>query len=327
MKLINDILKQYPFIVLDGGMASELEKKGFDLNDHLWSAAILTDKPSAIRDVHLSFLEAGADCIITSSYQATISGFMKKGYSLKEAADLIKLSVKLAREAVEIFLNNYSCKDRPLPFIAGSAGCYGAFLANGSEYRGDYHLHIDEYIEFHKPRVELLAEGGADVIAFETIPCSEEGAAIYELMKGYPEIPYWLSFSIKDNIHISNGDLFSDFIGKTPFPDNLIGCGVNCSSPGHVTGLMKNLKGIDIGNFVLYPNSGEEYDKACNCWRGSVEDYIFINSVNSWYRLGAKIIGGCCRTGPEEIKHISDFRTTLMREDKADYYKAKGDTR
>lgn len=318
IKLINDILKQYPFIVLDGGMATELEKKGFDLNDHLWSAAILTDNPSAIRDVHLSFLEAGADCIITSSYQATIRGFIKKGYTQKEAADIIKLSVTLAREAVEIFLDNNFCKNRPLPFVAGSAGCYGSFLANGSEYRGDYHLSTNEYIEFHKPRVELLAEAGADIIAFETIPCSEEGAALVELMKSFPEMPYWLSFSIKDDIHISNGDLFPGFIEKNKFPENLIGCGINCSSPLHVTGLLKSLKGNNKRNFVIYPNSGEEYNKSGNCWTGSGEHDIFINSVSLWYRLGAKIIGGCCRTGPEEIRHISNFRTSLMGEDKGE---------
>lgn len=318
IKLIDEVLQQYPFIVQDGGMATELEKEGFDFNDHLWSAAILTDKPSAIRDVHLSFLEAGADCVITSSYQATISGFMKKGYSQKEAANLIKLSVKLAREAVEIFLDNNSCKNRPLPFVAGSAGCYGSFLANGSEYRGDYHLSTNEYMEFHKPRVELLAEAGSDIIAFETIPCSEEGHALVELMKGFPEMPYWLSFSIKDDIHMSNGDIFSDFIKKNEFPNNLIGCGINCSSPVHVTGLMEGLKRENLRNFVVYPNSGEEYNKSGNCWTGSKEHDVFIDSVSLWHRLGAKIIGGCCRTGPEDIRFISDYRVSLMKKDKGE---------
>ncbi len=312
-KVIDDILKQYPFIVLDGGLATELEKKGFDLNDHLWSAALLVNNPGAIRDVHLSYLEAGADCIITSSYQATISGFMKKGYSQKEAADLIKLSVKLAREAVEIFLDTNSCKNRPLPFVAGSAGCYGSFLADGSEYRGDYHLEFHEYADFHRERVELLAEAGADVIAFETIPCAEEGIAILELMEDYPELPYWIVFSVKDEAHISNGDVFADFIKNTKIFDNLIGCGINCSSPVHATDLMKSLEGENIKNFVVYPNSGETYDKQCNCWKEPENMDLFLASVKEWYNLGAKIIGGCCRTGPKEIKFISDFRASLMR--------------
>lgn len=313
IKVIDDILKQYPFIVLDGGLATELEKKGFDLNDHLWSAALLVNNPGAIRDVHLSYLEAGADCIITSSYQATISGFMKKGYSQKEAADLIKLSVKLAREAVEIFLDTNSCINRPLPFVAGSAGCYGSFLADGSEYRGDYHLEFHEYADFHRPRVELLAEAGADVIAFETIPCAEEGEAIVELMKDYPELPYWIVFSVKDEAHISNGDVFADFIKNTKIFDNLIGCGINCSDPGNTTAILKGLQNLEKNNFVVYPNSGEIYDKKCNCWKEPENMDLFLASVKEWYNLGAKIIGGCCRTGPKEIKFISDFRASLMR--------------
>jgi len=312
MRIVNEILNNYPFVVLDGGMATELEKKGFNLNDHLWSAAILTDKPSAIRDVHLSFLEAGADCIITSSYQATVNGFIKKGYSQKEAADLIKLSVKLAREAVNIFLGNNPCEKRPLPFIAGSAGSYGSFLADGSEYRGDYHLEADEYIKFHKYRVDLLAEAGADIIAFETIPCLEEGFALIELMKYYPDLPYWITFTVKDDIHISNGDPFPDFFKKAEYNQNFIGCGINCSSPENTAGVMKNLAGMNIRNFVVYPNSGELYDKSCDCWRDSEEKNSFISSVEQWYKLGAKIIGGCCRTGPEEISFISNFRAGLM---------------
>jgi homocysteine S-methyltransferase len=310
--IINEILKEYPFLVLDGGMATELEKRGFDLNDHLWSAAILAEKPSAIRDVHLAFLEAGADCIITSSYQATIDGFMKKGYSSAEAANLIKLSVKLARKAVKIFMDNNLCAKRPLPFIAGSAGCYGASLADGSEYRGDYHLEIDEYIKFHKYRVELLAESGADVIAFETIPCTEEGFAVIELMKFYPDLPYWITFTVKDDLHISNGDPFPDFVKKAEYNQNFIGCGINCSRPENVTGVMQQLSGMKRGNFVVYPNSGEIYDKSCNCWKESGEKNMFMSYTGRWYNLGAKIIGGCCRTGPEEIRYISDFRAGLM---------------
>jgi len=312
VKRLNDILTEYPFIVLDGGLATELEKKGFVLNDHLWSAALLADNPEAIRNVHLSFLEAGADCIITASYQSTVSGFMKRGYSEKKSKDLIKLSVKLARDAIDIFLEHNLCEGRPYPFIAGSAGCYGSFLADGSEYRGDYHLEFNEYADFHRERIELLAEAGADLIAFETIPSAQEGAALVELMKDYPELPYWLAFSVKDDVHISNGDIFADFIKDAGSSDNLIGCGINCSSPGHVTGVLKGLHDYKIKNFVVYPNSGEVYNKSCNCWTQGGGSDILPDSVKQWYNLGAKIIGGCCRTGPDDIKFISNFRKSLI---------------
>lgn len=309
---INDILKDFPFIVLDGGLATELEKRGYVLNDHLWSAALLADNPAALRDVHLSFLQAGADCIITASYQATVSGFMKKGYSEKKSKELIKLSVGIARDAIKIFLDSDPCDGRPRPFIAGSAGCYGSYLADGSEYRGDYHLEFHEYADFHRERIELLAEAGADLIAFETLPCAEEGRAIIELMKDYPALPYWIVFSVKDDVHISNGDNFADFIRNSGSPENLIGCGINCSDPGNVTAILRSLQDFKKNNFVVYPNSGEVYNKSCNCWIEPGNRDLFLASVKEWYNLGATIIGGCCRTGPEDIKFISDFRKSLL---------------
>lgn len=146
MNIVKKILEEYPFIILDGGFATELEKKGFNLKTPLWSAKIIADSPEAVRDVHLSYLEAGADCIISSSYQATVPGYVSEGYSRKEAAGLIGRSVKIAYEAIDMFHESKPYpENRPDPFVAASAGCYGAYLADGSEYRGDYHLEIEEY--------------------------------------------------------------------------------------------------------------------------------------------------------------------------------------
>jgi homocysteine S-methyltransferase len=308
---IERTLDKYPFVVLDGGLATELEKKGFILKDRLWSARLIAEHPAAIRDVHLSYLFAGADCITTSSYQATIRGFMAEGYSRTESRQLIVSSMRLAREAVDIF-NESSVKDgtRPEPFIAASAGCYGAYLANGSEYRGDYHLKEVEYRDFHRERLEILIGAGADLIAFETFPSFEEAQAVSDLMDEYDDIFYWIVFTIKDHNHTSRGDILADCIRMLSQKKNITGAGINCSQPGFVGPAIDMLeKKINI---IVYPNSGEHFDKDCSCWKYEEDMADYSKLAQQWYSKGARIIGGCCRTGPEDIRKISEFRNSII---------------
>lgn len=75
-------------LILDGAMATELESKGLDLNDALWSAKVLAEQPDVIEQVHYEYFQAGADCAMTASYQATIDGFLKKGYSLAQSGKI-----------------------------------------------------------------------------------------------------------------------------------------------------------------------------------------------------------------------------------------------
>lgn len=239
MNRIEKILKDYPFIIIDGGFATELEKKGFNLNDRLWSAKIIAQAPGAIRDVHMSYLIAGADCIISSSYQATVPGFISAGYSGKEAVELIAMSVKIADETIKLFHElSPDMNNRPDPFMAASAGCYGAYLADGSEYRGDYHLDIEGYKNFHRERVDILAEAGAGIIAFETFPSMEEAAAVAELMDDYNGIQYWIAFTVRDSVSTSQGDDFRECMRLLRGRKNLAAAGINCSSPEFITPIL-----------------------------------------------------------------------------------------
>jgi len=312
MNHIERILEEYPFVVLDGGLATELEKAGHDLRDRLWSAKVLAEKPDAIMDIHRSYLEAGADCIITSSYQATVKGFMSAGYSKKDAGRLIKLSVKIAKDAVEQVMEKSVDNHRPEPYVASSAGCYGAYLADGSEYSGNYKLSLKEYKDFHRERLELLAEAGSDFIAFETFPNIDEGLAVSELMMEYPDIHYWIVFTAADENHISHGEVFFDCVKELNGKSNLAGIGINCSRPEFISPLLGEVNSFVKQPLVVYPNSGERFDIGCTCWRDESSKADFLQLTEEWYSLGARIIGGCCRTGPEDIRKISSYRKKLM---------------
>ena len=157
MNPIASILDYYPVLVIDGALATELERRGCDLKDKLWSAKILLEQPEKIKQVHYDYFKAGADCAITASYQATVEGFSKRGLSEEQALTLIQKSVRLAVEARDEFWAEESSRmERAKPFVAASVGPYGAFLADGSEYRGNYGLTAKEMKDFHRPRMKTL---------------------------------------------------------------------------------------------------------------------------------------------------------------------------
>lgn len=83
--------------------------------------------------------------------------------------------------------------------IAGAIGSFGAYLADGSEYNGNYidKYHIDYIRDWHRPRIHALVEGGVDIIAFETLPVQKEAEMLVQLVKEFPNVKAWLSFSGK----------------------------------------------------------------------------------------------------------------------------------
>jgi len=187
MNPIQNILDTYSLMILDGSFATELERRGCDLNDPLWSAKVLLENPEIIGKVHTDYFKAGADCVITASYQATYEGFEKRGLSRKEAEKLIQLSVRIAAEARDSFWENYgNIKKRPKPLVAASVGPYGAFLADGSEYRGNYGLTIENLMDFHRNRMKAQIEAGPDILACETILCLDEAKALSYLLELKP---------------------------------------------------------------------------------------------------------------------------------------------
>jgi homocysteine S-methyltransferase len=308
MNFIASILDRYPTLVIDGALATELERRGCDLKDELWSAKILLEQPEIIKQVHFDYLKAGADCAITASYQATIEGFSKRGLNEREAIALIKQSVKLATEARDEFWSDASNRaGRSKPFVAASVGPYGAFLADGSEYRGNYGLTESELIDFHRPRMKALIEGGADLLACETIPSFIEAQALAKLLKEFPNISAWFSFTARDEQHISEGQVFADCVRQLEEYPQIAAIGINCTSPEYISSLIREAKKETNKPILVYPNSGETYDAARNDWNGAPVLESFGERAREWYEAGARLIGGCCRTTPEDIRVIASW--------------------
>jgi homocysteine S-methyltransferase len=305
---IASILAHQPALVIDGALATELERRGYDLKDDLWSAKILLEQPEAIKQLHFDYFQAGADCAITASYQATIEGFKKRGLSDKESVDLIQKSVRLAIEARDEFWDDEANRvGRSQPFVAASVGPYGAFLADGSEYRGNYGLSEKDLMEFHRPRMKALIEAGADLLACETIPCLIEAQAIAKLLKEFPNTMAWFSFSARDDKHISEGQAFADCVKELERNPQIAAMGINCTSPRYVPALIREAKKITNKPILVYPNSGESYNAVKNDWNGEPVFESFGEHAKEWYDAGARLIGGCCRTTPEDIQVISNW--------------------
>ncbi len=308
MNPIASILDQYPVLVIDGALATELERRGCDLKDELWSAKILLEQPEIIKQVHLDYFKAGADCAITASYQATVEGFRKRGLNETEAIELIQKSVRLAIEARDEFWSDPANRaGRPKPFVAASVGPYGAFLADGSEYRGNYGLSEKDLMEFHRPRMKALIEAGTDMLACETIPSLIEAQAIAKLLQEFPSVSAWISFSARDERHISEGQSFVDCVKELEDHPQIAAIGINCTSPKYIPSLIGEAKNVTEKPILVYPNSGETYNAKKNDWNGDAVVDSFGEHARQWYKAGARLIGGCCRTTPEDIRVIASW--------------------
>ncbi len=303
---IATILESQPLVVLDGALATELERRGADLRDPLWSAKVLMEAPHLIRDVHADYYAAGADCATTASYQATFEGFARRGLSHEAAADLMRLSVTLAVEARDAFwVEPTNRVGRVKPFVAASVGPYGAFLADGSEYRGDYGLTVEQLMCFHRPRMAVLASSGADMLACETIPCLIEAQAIAQLLPEFPTISAWISFSARDGKHTNNGERLADCAALLGTHAQVAAIGVNCTAPRYIADLIRAARGATDKPILAYPNSGESYDPTTKTWSGEDTCSAFAHEARTWYEAGARVIGGCCRTTPEHIRELA----------------------
>ena len=300
---IKPILEQKKHMIIDGALASELQRRGCDLNDSLWSAKVLIEQPELIQQVHYDYFVAGADCAITASYQATPMGFAPKGIELEESIKLIKTSVKLAQQAKMQYLNDIK-EDKAL-LIAGSVGPYGAYLANGSEYTGDYQLSESEFIAFHKDRVTALIDAGVDILACETMPSFSEIKALAKLIQQFPMVNCWFSLTLKDQQHISDGTPLTEVIEYLNSIEQMVSVGINCIALEKVTAALEVLSKLTSKPLIVYPNSGEQYDPTTKQWhKNHHHNCTFANQLDVWINLGAKLIGGCCQTTPEDIIEI-----------------------
>ncbi|OAE01119.1 homocysteine S-methyltransferase [Arthrobacter sp. OY3WO11] len=306
---LSSLLESGEHLVTDGALATELEARGCNLDDPLWSAKVLLEGPHLIRDVHRDYFSAGARIATTASYQATPQGFARRGMSGQEALELVALSVRLADEARRGHLAATPGAGSLL--IAGSVGPYGAYLADGSEYRGDYTLGQEEFMDFHRPRVAALVDAGVDFLACETLPSFAEAEALAALTEEFG-VESWFSFSLRDGANISDGTPLTAVAGLLDAHPLVAAVGVNCVPLHLVTRALAALHSATDKPLVAYPNSGETYDPVTKTWGPSTalaqgryaEPADPAGGAAAWLEHGARIIGGCCRTTPGDIAAV-----------------------
>ncbi|MCA2242419.1 homocysteine S-methyltransferase [Mycobacterium sp. WUMAC-067] len=280
-------------VLLDGGLATELEARGHDLSDRLWSARLLADAPREIVAVHAAYFRAGATIATTASYQASFEGFAARGLDRRETGGLLRRSVELAKAA-----RDEAGRGEPAGLlVAASVGPYGAALADGSEYRGRYGLSVAALARWHRPRLETLADAGADVLACETVPDVDEAEALVGLVRSVG-MRAWLSYTI-DGDRTRAGQPLADAFAVAAGVDEIVAVGVNCCAPDDVLPAIASASVLGKP-VIVYPNSGERWDG-----RGWAGPRTFATGLASqWVSAGARIIGGCCRVGPADIAAV-----------------------
>lgn len=289
------------FLVLDGGLATELSARGFDLSDALWSARVLVDAPEAIEAVHFDYFEAGADIAISASYQASYDGFAERGFSPEQSTRLLQRSVELACRARERYQAQHPGVLRPL-LVAASVGPYGATRHDGSEYHGNYGLEEEALAAFHRPRLAALVAAEPDLLACETIPSLVEARAIARELRAHHHMHAWFSFTCRDGAHTSAGDAIVDCARFLDGEPQVVAMGINCVAPELVGALVRQIAAVSRKSIVVYPNSGEVWNAATRGWEGTSRR--FTDHLDEWLDAGARWVGGCCRTTPADIRMV-----------------------
>jgi len=292
-------------LLLDGAMASELERLGWPVDgDPLWSARALLEAPQLVRQVHRAYLEAGADVITSAGYQVSFEGFEAQGLGREAAEECLLLATRLALEERDRFVAEHRLCDRPL--VAASMGPWGAVLADGSEYRGDYRVGVEALADFHLRRLEVVVRGAPDILAFETFPSGPEAEALARVLEQMPDTECWVSFSCPTGVLLADGSALDRAMGDLVELPAVVAVGVNCCPPGRITPLLRSVQGIDLPK-VAYPNSGELRHASSGSWgQASKDPEPMTRSLERWSNLGARLIGGCCRTGPALTRRLRD---------------------
>jgi len=303
--VIANALAHQPFVVLDGALATELERRGAKLQDPLWSAKYLIEEPQLIKAVHRDYFDAGADVATTATYQASFEAFARRGLDSAAAARLMCDAVTLAVEARDEFWavgTNRRARCRPL--VAASVGPYGAMLADGSEYRGHYAVDDAQLRAFHSPRLAVLAGTAADLLACETIPCLREAIVIAQLLAEMRAPPAWISFACRDPQHNCAGEDVSRCAAALHACPQVAAVGVNCTDPEFVAAILRRMASATDKPLIAYPNSGESYDPIAKSWSDAKHHTALSDRADEWLTAGARLIGGCCRTTPADIGRL-----------------------
>ena len=277
--------------VVDGGLGSTLEAAGADLAAPLWSAKALVEQPGLVQRVHESFFRAGADVAVTASYQVSEEGFVAAGRGPADARRALARSVEVARAAAE-----GAGGDR---LVAASVGPYGAVLADGSEYHGRYGLSAAELTAFHRRRLAVLEDAGPDLLAIETQPTLAEAEAVLEALEGAgPRV--WLTFTCVAGARTAGGDDLVEVGARVASHPRVAAVGVNCTAADDVADALAALDGTGLP-LVACPNAGGAWDAEARVWRYAGPGALDPDRVDGWVAQGARLVGGCCGVGPDDI--------------------------
>tara|TARA_R110002003_G_scaffold115_12_gene10053 strand:+ start:11766 stop:12764 length:999 start_codon:yes stop_codon:yes gene_type:complete len=299
-------------LILDGALATYLETLGANISSSLWSALIT--------QTHLEYYRAGANVAITASYQASLPGLVQHLHVNEDAAAaIVRKSVELAHRARDAYVQEqvgwvageqggaaataYEEAVRRKLWVAGSVGPYGAFLADGAEYRGEYVVARDEMKDFHRGRIQALVEAGVDVLACETMPSRGEVEAVLELLREeFAETEAWFTFTLRDGGHIADGSSLGEIAALFEGVEQVVGLGFNCVSDDLALVALRQLAELTKKVLVVYPNSGEQWNANAREWEGKkTEGSNLAQKTVEWWEAGAVMIGGCCRTTPDDI--------------------------
>ncbi len=288
--------------VIDGGLATELEHQGACIDGPLWSARVIEEEPRQLDAVHRAYIAAGAQCITTCSYQVSRMGYAQVGLSPQRADDALLRSVAIARTATAAF-------PRCRVLVAASLGPYGAALHNGAEYHGNYDCSFHDLVSFHRERIAVLAGASGplrpDLLAFETFPSLDEVRAVGQALAPWPALQAWFSFSCRDQRLVAHGEPVARCAALAASFPQTVAVGVNCVPPAWIPALIAELHQGSDKPVLVYPNSGEGWDAERRCWIGSTDAAGFGACAAEWFRAGAHIVGGCCRTRPAHIAQVA----------------------
>ena len=303
---LSDLLTRGP-VVLDGAMGTELDARGVDTRNALWSALALTTAPDVVREVHADYLDAGARVITTNTYQATLPALIRSGEDAAGAREVIAAGARLAKEAARQFGKEHP--EEPV-LVAGGLGPYGAFLADGSEYTGAYGIDVPEdpgFQEVHLPRIEVLVGEGIDLFALETLPRLDEAQALVAMVKRLaPQAECWVSFQVRsDGAHLADGSPLAEAAAWAAQEEMVVAVGINCVAPDVVGQALPVLRATTGKPLVAYPNAGDLYDPVTKTWQSADEGAGIPTLVPSWVAAGARLVGGCCRTRPAQIYELA----------------------
>lgn len=281
-------------VVIDGGLSTQLERRGHDVAGQLWTGRVLLEDPNAVTQAHRDFVDAGAGVVITASYQVSRQGFLDFGMTADQADDALISSVAAARAA-------------GAGAVAASVGPYGAILHDGSEYRGDYGLTRSALAEFHRDRIDVLVASIPDLLAVETIPDLLEAEALVDVLGEYPDMPAWMTFTAVDGERLWAGQSIEDAARVAASAPSVVAVGINCTDPRYASELLRRMATVTDLPAVVYANAGGTWDAAGGQWGGAgAEGAQFAPAlVEEWIAAGARAVGGCCGTDDRTIRQIA----------------------